>query len=260
MMCGKQMRKRDVAVMVSSAVVLIVTLGAVGRSGRRRAKEVVCQSNLHQWGAVFDGFVQDNDGYFLSGEGAGNGMWWIEPLWPYHEDRHLLLCPETTSPVSRPSDGSFNWAFMTWQIGPYVGSYGVNGWICSPRNSWGVWGRSPTSNYWKTPNVEGRGNIPVFGGMWWVDAWPKATDTPPQAGEIPIPDRPGVREMQRLCVNWHNGAENLLLMDFSARKVGLKELWTLKWHRTYNTEGPWTKAGGALPNDWPDWMRGFKDY
>jgi len=66
--------------------------------------------------------------------------------------------------------------------------------------------------------------------------------------------------MQRLCVNRHNGAENLLFMDFSARKVGLKELWTLKWHRSYNTEGPWTKAGGALPNDWPAWMRGFRDY
>jgi hypothetical protein len=49
-------------------------------------------------------------------------------------------------------------------------------------------------------------------------------------------------------------------MDWSVRKVGLKELWTLKWHREYNTRGPWTKAGGMQPEDWPKWMRKFKEY
>ena len=43
-------------------------------------------------------------------------------------------------------------------------------------------------------------------------------------------------------------------------RVGLKELWTLKWHRDYDTSGPWTKAGGVQPEDWPEWMRGFRDY
>ena len=49
-------------------------------------------------------------------------------------------------------------------------------------------------------------------------------------------------------------------MDWSVRKVGLKELWTLKWHHEYDTAGPWTKAGGVQPEDWPQWMRSFKDY
>jgi hypothetical protein len=49
-------------------------------------------------------------------------------------------------------------------------------------------------------------------------------------------------------------------MDWSARKVGLKELWKLKWHRTFNTDGPWTQAGGVRPTDWPAWMKDFKDY
>jgi hypothetical protein len=49
-------------------------------------------------------------------------------------------------------------------------------------------------------------------------------------------------------------------LDFSARKIGLKELWTLKWHRKYDTAGPWTLAGGAQQGDWPQWMRSFKEY
>jgi len=36
--------------------------------------------------------------------------------------------------------------------------------------------------------------------------------------------------------------------------------WTFKWDRQFNTGGPWTKAGGCLPFDWPEWMRRFKDY
>ena len=52
----------------------------------------------------------------------------------------------------------------------------------------------------------------------------------------------------------------MLFMDWSVRKVGLKELWTLKWNRNFDTAGPWTKAGGVKPEDWPEWMRRFKDY
>jgi prepilin-type processing-associated H-X9-DG protein len=66
--------------------------------------------------------------------------------------------------------------------------------------------------------------------------------------------------MSQFCLDRHNGAINGLFMDWSARKIGLKRLWTLRWHRSYNTEGPWTKAGGVTPADWPQWMRDFKEY
>jgi hypothetical protein len=49
-------------------------------------------------------------------------------------------------------------------------------------------------------------------------------------------------------------------MDWSVRKIGLKELWTLKWHQNYNTAGLWTTAGGVGREDWPAWMRRFKEY
>jgi hypothetical protein len=52
----------------------------------------------------------------------------------------------------------------------------------------------------------------------------------------------------------------MVFLDGSVRKVGLKELWTLKWFPQYDTANRWTKAGGVRPEDWPQWMRGFKDY
>jgi hypothetical protein len=51
-----------------------------------------------------------------------------------------------------------------------------------------------------------------------------------------------------------------VFVDFSTRKIGLKELWTLKWHREFETRGIWTRAGGTMPEDWPEWMKSFKDY
>ena len=58
--------------------------------------------------------------------------------------------------------------------------------------------------------------------------------------------------MARSCVNRHIGFINMSFADWSARKVGLKELWTLKWHRSFNTE--------SLAPVWPDWMSRFQDY
>jgi prepilin-type processing-associated H-X9-DG protein len=117
-------------------------------------------------------------------------------------------------------------------------------------------------SFWGTTrNVEEPDNVPVFADALWHDSWPRCTDAP-----LPVPIDFGggnmgpFSEMNHFCIDRHVGAVNVLFMDFSARKVGLKELWTLKWHRSFNTAGPWTQAGGALPSDWPAWMRDFKDY
>jgi prepilin-type processing-associated H-X9-DG protein len=70
----------------------------------------------------------------------------------------------------------------------------------------------------------------------------------------------GNNEMRRVCLNRHNGAVNSAFLDWSIRRMGLKELWTLKWNRTFDVSGAWTLRGGVQPEDWPQWMRGMKDY
>jgi hypothetical protein len=89
------------------------------------------------------------------------------------------------------------------------------------------------------------------------NGWPQATSPPPDFDGQQWND---AGHMGRYCMDRHDGFNNCLFLDYSARKVGLKELWTLKWHKSYNTAGPWTKAGGAVASDWPDWLRSLKDY
>lgn len=158
----------------------------------------------------------------------------------------------------------------------HIGPFGVWGWEKGQRDpDWG-WGGSWTpkegfygsygenryilnkegSEFWKKADVKGADNVPVFLDCMYVAINPTATDRPP--------DYDGGRsvssQMQFSCVNRHIGHVNCLFMDWTARKVGLKELWTLKWNPEYDTAGFWTVAGGVQPQDWPQWMNNFKDY
>ena len=64
-----------------------------------------------------------------------------------------------------------------------------------------------------------------------------------------------------MCIDRHTGYVNYVFTDMSThRKVGLKELWTLKWHRNFNINNAWTPAGGVSAEDWPEWMKKFKNF
>jgi prepilin-type processing-associated H-X9-DG protein len=149
-------------------------------------------------------------------------------------------------PPFRALPYTFSWTGRTTKIIPV--SYGFNGWLYSER------GVDKASSYWRTCNVKGVANIPVLGDGGPCVVWPYHTDVPPGSDEA------ATNPQMYQCINRHNGGINMLFMDGSVRKVGLKELWTLKWSRDFDTAGPWTKTGGVKPEAWPAWMQRFKDY
>lgn len=254
------------------AVLMSIMMPALNRV-KKQARKVACTAQLKQWALIWKFYCDDNDGYWLSGAGGGSGRWWVEPvLLTYNFDKDIRCCPQAKKANTSNKIGS--WAYQAWTIEgtasvnngeDYIGSYGPNGWMCNPKATGGgsVWGRAPASDHWRTPNVKGAWNIPLFQGQWWVDAWPRDTDQPPDVIDTQygaIQDRPDTNEMERVCVDRHGGTVNNIFCDWSARPVGLKELWTLKWNKSYDVRGLWTKAGGMTPSDWPQWMRSFKEY
>ena len=68
----------------------------------------------------------------------------------------------------------------------------------------------------------------------------------------PVTGRWNSNAMRLFCLDRHNQNINAVFLDLSARKVGLKELWTLKWHKEFDTSG---YQGG-----WPEWMQKYRDY
>ena len=274
--CKFNFSRIDLLFTIAAIVFALANLAAVGSRGRRRAKEAVCLSNMRQWGAIFDGYTRDNDGYFCD---SGSPGWpsgaWILAFRPYMETRtNLLRCPEATERIpGRNYGGPFNTYIMGsggYEKRQEEGSYGANLWIYNSLPGQTAIQERPTKWNWKTPYVTGGSNIPVFADTMWRGGGPISGDlaeTRPGLGfeRSKPPEYDGEwsgfkNEMKHFCINRHNGGINHLFMDWSARKVGLKELWKLKWHREFNTDGPWTLAGGVIPPHWPKWMRGFKDY
>ncbi len=254
------------------ALLLAILMPALQRV-RKQARAVACLANLGQWGLMYAMYCDENDGNFFTGElngtrtNMGSGEFWRETMRPYTKSfsTKLWLCPQAVKPLPAGGIPQSDWSYTAWETGNDVGSYGLNGWMLNIRasrqsgNRTNGWGRTPAEWHWGTPHQKEANNIPVFLGAWWVDTWPKENDQPPQTGSGPG-DTPNSNEMNRICVNRHDGFVNSLFADWSVRKVGLKELWTLKWSKGYNTAGPWTTAGGVSPDQWPTWMQHFKDY
>lgn len=249
------------------ALLMSILMPALNRA-KRQARTSACLGNLKQWGLMFAMYCDENNGYFFSGEyngtrsGMGSGKFWRLSMKPYSRDERMWCCPQATkADITKIA----TWSYKAWENDGDVGSYGLNGWILNlpaakqSGNRNDGWGRSPAEWHWHTPHVKGANSIPVFAGMWWVDTWPRENDQPPP-NEAGPGDTPNTNEMNRVCVDRHDGFVNSLFCDWSVRKVGLKELWTLKWSRGYNVSGQWTKAGGVLPSEWPEWMRHYRDY
>jgi prepilin-type N-terminal cleavage/methylation domain-containing protein len=289
------MRKRqgftliELLVVIAVIAVLMAILMPALQRVRKQARTTACLAQLKQWGLMFSMYCQDNDGYFFTGElqGArsnviatidgvtrtrniGSGGFWRVVMAPYSKDTEMWLCPQATKPLPTGGIPQGTWAYTCWETDGDRGSYGLNGWILNIRasrsagNRTNGWGRADLdsqgrSRHWGTPATQYSNSVPVFTGSWWVDSWPLDMDRPPSVANGP-PDQPGVNEMNRVCVDRHDGFVNSLFADWTVRKVGMKELWTLKWHRTYNTNGPWTRGGNVDPALWPQWMRGYKDY
>ncbi len=238
------------------ALLLSILMPALQRV-KKQARAVGCQANLRQWGTIFSIYMQDNDGYFAYGDSSGR---WRRILQDQHRDRKLkAFCPEAAN-INKHGGTYGAWGGDSLD-NDYVaqidyGSYGVNRWVYNRTQN-----RDDT-NYWKGSNHRGTNYIPLFQDCSWYGAGPLHIDAPPEYDGHTASTTGHWRDdnMRRVCLNRHNSATNIVLLDISVRRIGLKEMWSLKWHSNYNTANGWTRAGGVRTEDWPQWMRSFKEY
>jgi prepilin-type N-terminal cleavage/methylation domain-containing protein len=254
------------------ALLMSILMPALQRV-KEQARSVKCLAHSRGWNLIFAMYVDDYGGKFPSGE-TWQGFWWIaqlEPKYQSYKANPLWFCPSSQKPivdergVSAQTYNIFNaWGIFTRRDHATLcedgiaGSFGLNGYVLStPTSTEQFEGGRSTTNNWRSPNVQGANNIPLFIESLRFDFWPLHTDAP---AEFEFAAWQSTNHIARCCINRHKGYVNSSFCDFSARRVGLKELWTLKWHKTFNTAGPWTENGGVMPTDWPEWVRPFKDF
>lgn len=265
--------KTDFLVVLACIAFLLANIAAVGQGGRSRAKEALCLSNLMKWGQVFQAYTADNDGYFHSREvGTAQGYFQIWPYVykPYYDDPMMRCCPTARIPVkttgtfcpwSKLNGGNFGAFPMNPVEGegiPLYGSYGLNRYILNLGG-----GFSSRTEFWRRAGVKGAAQVPVFMDCMYVTFFAESDAEPPEYdGDYTYP------EMNFITINRHNGFINVCFMDWSARKVGLKELRTLKFNRTFDTCDIYTICGNggneaacaALWDAQAPWMSDFPEY
>ena len=247
-------------------VLLLALLLPSLQQARKQASGIVCQSNLRQWGILFASLAQENDGQLRDSEEKEWEQCRTQQFAYYMDNfNYEVFCPAATKKTSPTGAGG---QFQSWYCPnhPYrAGSYGLNGY--SPAYSepftFKDHGEETHSNEKGWPNTyqKNLSNIPVMLDCALWAGFPNPTDAPPliedQAATEPYL---GSNGMTPFVINRHKGYVNTLFMDWSVKKVGLKKLWKLKWHPNYDTRGPWTQAGNVQSQNWPEWMKNFKEF
>ncbi len=250
------------------ALLMAILMPALSRA-KKQARSVACRAMLKQWGPIWYMYCNDNNGYFANGNRGVNwtrGEWVIDLRNLYETRSEILRCPMATQRL--PSGDENGGPFNTYVMGSgglgnlqEEASYGQNNWLFNPLPSVQKIQGRPSEWHWRSMNVKGAGYIPVFADTMWRGGGPTYHEThridPPQFNGQWLG---AGHEMKHFCIDRHNGTNNHLFLDWSVRAVGIKELWTLKWHKEFDTRGRWTLSGGVAPSDWPEWMRGFKEY
>ena len=268
----------ELLVVIAIIALLMSILMPALNKAKEQAKAIVCPTRLHQWAVAWHMFLDDNEGRLATG-----GLDWIGPLWPYHKDEKLLVCPSAVKPKSalEPGDSQsgrkdsawalwYDYGDIDWEEVPppgkhYVGGYGLNFWFTNDTGNvrgdeFGgkakPWGLAPGSLL----AAKGAYQVPMLLDCAHGGDCPLPKDTPPEYdGQIYFSQPMNVNEIRSFCINRHNEHVNGAFLDFSVRKVGLKELWTLEWHRFWEEE---IRVEG-LPTEWDDpdhWMYDMKDY
>jgi prepilin-type N-terminal cleavage/methylation domain-containing protein len=218
------------------ALLMSILMPALSRA-KGAAKDVICKSQLHQWGIIWKMVTDDNKGNFFS---RPDMDFWMETITEQYDtalNPKLWLCPNATKSEEEggrhPNMARYERRGGIW----YRTSYGVNFWVSAEVGD---------ERYWKTPSIRGSSYAPMFVDAMETDMEPFPTDDP-QLNETDDWDTSGANEMQRCCLKRHGKYYvNVVFLDFCVRRKTIKEMWRVRWHKLW-------PAKADLPV-WPAWM------
>ncbi|MCE5184617.1 MAG: prepilin-type N-terminal cleavage/methylation domain-containing protein [Planctomycetaceae bacterium] len=267
----------ELLVVIAIIALLLSVLLPSLRKAKKQAQSVLCLSQLRQWGTLYTLYASDYNSHLPAGWNSKK-MWMTELMAYYQDTDDLRLCPAARKFLSQTGTAGSWWTeageFSAWgvygengyptpyygQAGQY-GSYSVNSWALDPLEvglpgTYNVPKNYPYyDNFWrKFSNAKSPSQVPLMGAGMWEGASPLETDAAPPSQGVQAPTQNAVNSggLSTFCLDRHSGGPNWLFMDNQVRKVGMKELWRLKWHTQWDNS-----ISRSL---WPEWMLHYPEF
>lgn len=260
--------KRGITIVEVIAIIFVIVfifalLLPILGTAHKPPKFFICQHYLlKRWSDNYIRYCQNNDNIFLSLSESSNQGIWITEIEPYEPRiKEIIKCIETKE--RRPDGQEYGGPNSSYLVSiekegskkiSIEGSYGINSWVYNPAPDSNIISTYTAENFWRGNNFQNASEIPVFADSMWAGGFPEpngvAGQPPAENGEWSGTEY----GMKNFCIDRHNGKINIAFMDGHADRVALKDLWKLKWHKNFDTDGPWTKPDTS----WPDWMKSLK--
>jgi prepilin-type N-terminal cleavage/methylation domain-containing protein len=244
------------------AILAAMLLPALARA-KDQARSINCLSNLHQWVVVWNNYTADYQDLFPNGANPDGSIddnarsAWFNALQLTPSQRHsIMLCPSATStnynlntPAGQGGFGGMVTAFLfplqnsgggmasdQYENGE-PGSYGANLWMYNAKVD--VQGRSAANHWGKLSATPLPTQTPLMLDSMWRGGgpyWEGGPETYAASAQPGVSSADTGREMEHFTVPRHgNGKKTqVVFYDGSASNVKIKQLWGLKWHRTWD--------------------------
>ena len=226
-------------------------LPALDRANRQ-AHAMACVSNLKQLGLAAWMYLND-EGTSIHYDPYPD-LWMLTLQRRYSVHEQIRVCP--SAPARQPGQiaadpSPFGTLTRAWLVSGkagtnYQGSYALNGYFYSDSTRYDTPRRFQSGSDVVNPSL-----TPYFVDSLWVDAWPLASDKPAtnlisgnealQGGlqRIAIPRHACAASPAFKSFNIRNplpGAVNVAFADNHVETVRLEKLWSLSWHKDWQTQ------------------------
>lgn len=241
--CSRAFTLIELLVVIAIIAMLLAIITPALKKAKDKARDIMCRSNLKSMQLATILYTDTYDGKMPEYSFA-SGLW-INKLTVFLDEvDDARYCARSKKRKQLPRQYTWGSARLTWvwfwagMEDPEEGSYTINWWFYS--------NYAPNDNRYYSDSNDAKSpfNVPVFADSIWVDAGPDHTDIVPADFNLEGDANYG-GSMSRLITNRHEDDTDVGFLDGSQRSVELSALWSLKWHKKFETVSEKFRTDGS---------------